>query len=150
MPTPTTNRAAADLEDALAAEQVAELPGQDGRDRLREQVGGNDPRQVTGPAESPTIVGSAVATIVWSRAASSIPARIVAKIRFILRRSSSSVSRRAGSPRVASTVNMGTPRSGSAVPRRSCPRPTRRFGRLFIHGYALCASGDNGNPDNEA
>ena len=39
------------------------------------------------PPRSPTIVGSAVDTIVWSRAASSIPSTTVTKTRFIRRRS---------------------------------------------------------------
>jgi hypothetical protein len=43
----------AGLEDALAPEQVAELAGQDGRDRLGEHVRRHDPAQMTRPAKIP-------------------------------------------------------------------------------------------------
>ena len=44
------------------------------------------------PPRSPTMVGRAVETMVWSSAASSIPTRIVTNTRFIRRRSSGSAS----------------------------------------------------------
>ena len=61
------------LEEHLPAVLVAELAPQRCRDGRGEQVGGDDPREMGPPLRSPTIVGSAVETIVWSRAASSMP-----------------------------------------------------------------------------
>ena len=53
------------------------------------------------PPRSPTIVGSAVDTIVWSSAASSIPSSTVTKTRFIRRRSMATSGIGAGAASIA-------------------------------------------------
>ena len=55
-----------ELEDALAAVEVAELPVQRPDHRRRQQVGVTTQERCSRPPRSPTIVGSAVDTIVWS------------------------------------------------------------------------------------
>ena len=58
------------------------------------------------PPRSPTMVGSAVDTIVWSSAASSIPSMIVPKTRLICRRLSTGAA--TGSPEVGVAVPIAT------------------------------------------
>ena len=64
----------------LAADHVAELPVDRRRDGRGEQVRGDDPGEVVEPRRSPTIVGSAVETIVWSSAARNMPSISATKI----------------------------------------------------------------------
>ena len=78
------------------------------------------------PPRSPTIVGSAVDTMVWSSAASSIPAMIVPKIRFILRRVIGS-----GCASLVGAAASWTVTGPSPAPprRRECATPRRPLAR---------------------